>query len=101
MTSTTLISAETEAREPDGAAMVPTGTLPNHVIGLYIDMSQATSLAGTRLCMVGKLPDGSLWVEALESTGQTPYPGPPAGMPVTNLTPADFSAIVDASWNCR
>ncbi len=77
---------------------MPTEPVPDPVIGLYIDLSRAISLAGTWLCIVRKVPDGSLRVEALESSGQTPYPNPPAGMPVTNLTAADLSAIVDALW---
>jgi hypothetical protein len=92
-------TTEPGARDTNAVGVDPTDNLPGRVIGLYIDMSRATSFAGTRLCLVRTMPDGSLQVDALESTDERPYPEPPAGMPVPHLTAADLAAVVDAVWH--
>jgi hypothetical protein len=96
-TITNAVSAGTGVRET-AASVAQADTRSGHVIGLYIDLSRATSLAGTRLCLVRKLQDGSLDLERIELSDGTPDPGPPAGMPVPHLTGVDLAAVVDALW---
>jgi hypothetical protein len=94
--TTMTTTAEAEINE---GPIPQTDLLPGRVIGLYIDMSWATSIAGTRLCLVRTLPDGSLHLAPLELIDGIPDNGPPAGMTVPNLTPADLAVVVNALWS--